>query len=254
MLTNVYECITTFSLIFVPMKTRYFLQGLSFLIFANLLLSIQGYAQDKPIDCDRCRELKAELQKHFTKEGNTAYNKACNNSSTVYFNTQNAEVSTKDSASRYISEWEYPCLGYKLHCEYILPKDSMVVGYELWPNNDTVFFTILFDPQEAIRNEMISKIISENLKYPEEERENDHQDLVFVTFIFNEFGNATDIDIAKGKYENLNLAAMEAVSIFKGLPPVLRDGRPVKVRYNLPINFTLKSKRQLAKEKALQQQ
>ncbi|MBO5844575.1 MAG: energy transducer TonB [Bacteroidales bacterium] len=87
--------------------------------------------------------------------------------------------------------------------------------------------------------EELMKYISENLRYPQQAREEGTQGLVYVTFVVERDGSLTDIkilrDIGAGCGE-------EAVRIVKTMPkwiPAKQRGKEVRMQYNLPVKFTL---------------
>lgn len=85
----------------------------------------------------------------------------------------------------------------------------------------------------------LRKYIAENVRYPTIARENDIKGKVFVRFVVNEKGNVENVSIARGVDPLLD---EEAIRVVKGLPkwkPGKQRGKPVKVWYTVPINFTL---------------
>ncbi len=89
----------------------------------------------------------------------------------------------------------------------------------------------------------IKKYIAKNLQYPEKARENNIQGTVYIQFTIDEKGKMIDIKIARGVDNILN---KEAIRIIKKMAkekrwkPGEQRGKPVKVKYTVPVKFSLK--------------
>ena len=79
-----------------------------------------------------------------------------------------------------------------------------------------------------------------NVKYPLIAQENGIEGKVYVSFVIDENGNVYDVNILRGVDASLD---NEALRVVKGMPkwsPGKQGGKPVKVRYNVPIYFELR--------------
>lgn len=95
------------------------------------------------------------------------------------------------------------------------------------------------EKQECTSKEMFN-IIAENIKYPEQAKKNNISGVVYVTFVVDEFGNVTDVEVMRGTNEALDKEAVRAVKATNGYWIAgKQDGKYVKVRYNVPVKFTL---------------
>lgn len=85
------------------------------------------------------------------------------------------------------------------------------------------------------------KYISDNIKYPTISRDTGSEGTSYVGFVINTDGSIQDVDIVKSSGDPyLN---GEAIRIVKSMPkwyPGKQGGKPVRVRYTLPIKFKLK--------------
>jgi TonB family protein len=77
------------------------------------------------------------------------------------------------------------------------------------------------------------------LEYPEEALRNGIEGRVFVQFVVDEQGAATDVSIARGIGGGCDEAAAEAVRASR-FNPGMQEGRPVAVRMSLPVSFRLR--------------
>lgn len=76
-----------------------------------------------------------------------------------------------------------------------------------------------------------------NLKYPKSARRTNLEGKVFVSFVVDEKGFVGDILTIKGLSAECDQAAIYAVSKLNRWIPALKDDKPVKSRFILPINF-----------------
>ncbi len=83
------------------------------------------------------------------------------------------------------------------------------------------------------------KFLSQNIVYPQMERDNDIQGRVLLRFIVMEDGSVDGVTVMKGVSPGLD---KEAVRVVKALPkfkPGTQQGKPVRVYFNLPIVYKL---------------
>ena len=80
--------------------------------------------------------------------------------------------------------------------------------------------------------------LQSRVEYPRAAREAGIEGRVFVQFVVNETGAVVDPIVTRSPSELLSEAALRAVRESRFVPGS-QDGRPVKVRFSLPINFVL---------------
>jgi TonB family protein len=92
-------------------------------------------------------------------------------------------------------------------------------------------------------HEEMKKHIEKHLKYPKEAKKNKAENRVITMFEIDKSGNVTNIKVrSRQKNEYQALFEAEAKRIIEALPkfsPALHRGKPFKVSYSIPINFTL---------------
>ncbi len=105
--------------------------------------------------------------------------------------------------------------------------------------NDEVFTVVETDPVFPGGQEGLAKYIQENIQYPIEAKEKSITGNVLVTFIVEKNGSVSNVkvlrDIGGG-------CGDEVVRIVKAMPrwkPGKQRGKPVRVQFNLPVNFSL---------------
>ena len=83
------------------------------------------------------------------------------------------------------------------------------------------------------------KYLMENIKYPEQAMKEGIQGRVTVRFIVEKDGSISDVKPILSVHPLLN---KEAVRVVKSMPkwsPGKQNGKPVRVRFNVPVMFKL---------------
>ena len=86
---------------------------------------------------------------------------------------------------------------------------------------------------------VLMKYLAANIKYPASAVKNKKEGRVIVTFIVQKDGSITHAKIAKSIDPELDA---EALRVVKGMPkwtPGTQNGKPVNVKYTLPVKFSL---------------
>ena len=85
----------------------------------------------------------------------------------------------------------------------------------------------------------LSQFLAQNIRYPIEAHKVRAQGRVFVSFVVCQDGSLCDFTVLKGAHPALDKEALRVVQLMNGWKPGIQRGRPVRVKYNLPINFNL---------------
>lgn len=105
--------------------------------------------------------------------------------------------------------------------------------------NNMVFDVVEVMPQYPGGQIAMLKYIMENMKYPKQAMKEGIQGRVAVRFIVEKDGSISDVKPILSVHPLLN---KEAVRVVKSMPkwtPGKQNGKPVRVRFNLPIMFKL---------------
>jgi len=81
--------------------------------------------------------------------------------------------------------------------------------------------------------------VQKRVRYPEIAAENSIQGRVYVTFVVETSGLVSNVSITRSVDAILDNAAKEAVEASPKWEPGMQRGRPVRVRYSIPIIFQL---------------
>jgi protein TonB len=84
------------------------------------------------------------------------------------------------------------------------------------------------------------KYLKRNVDYPQEIREKEIEDKVYVEFVVNPDGSLSDINALTVKNNTLKEEAVKVVSEMPNWTPGVNKGQTVPVRLILPISFVLK--------------
>lgn len=88
--------------------------------------------------------------------------------------------------------------------------------------------------------EALSKFLSSNIKYPSMALENNIQGRVVLTFVVNKDGSIVDPEIIKPVDPSLDKEAIRVVKAMPKWTPGKQRGKPVRVKYTLPVLFRIR--------------
>ena len=106
--------------------------------------------------------------------------------------------------------------------------------------DDYVFITVEKMPEFPGGDAALLKWISENVNYPTIAAENGVQGRVNCTFVVNADGSVTDVSVVRGIDPNLDKEATRVLSKLPKFRPGEQRGKPVRVKYSVPVRFQLK--------------
>lgn len=94
-------------------------------------------------------------------------------------------------------------------------------------------------PQYPGGVDALKKYIAQNIRYPENAREQNISGTVYISYVVNERGEVTRVKVWRGLNEFLDAEAVRVVSSVKGYTPGRQNGKPVSVQMTLPVRFSL---------------
>ena|SRR5579872_3352286 len=86
------------------------------------------------------------------------------------------------------------------------------------------------------------KFLAKNVHYPASAVQNHIQGKVFVTFVVETDGSLTDMKVVKSVSPDIDA---EAIRVLKSSPkwkPGMQNGKPVRIQFAVPIDFSLSAK------------
>jgi TonB family protein len=81
--------------------------------------------------------------------------------------------------------------------------------------------------------------LRENLVYPQEAKEQRMEGKVLVSFVVEKDGSLTNFEILKSAHPILDEEVLRVVKLMPNWEPGEIEGKTVKVRYQIPVNFAL---------------
>jgi protein TonB len=106
--------------------------------------------------------------------------------------------------------------------------------------DDEEFFMVVENMPEFPGGDLgLMKFIQKNVKYPAIAKEYNITGKVYVSFIVDKGGSVTNVKIVRGVDKNLDAEALRVVSALPKYKPGKQRGKPVRVMFTIPINFTL---------------
>ena len=123
--------------------------------------------------------------------------------------------------------------------EWFDPQEYDYVVVEPEPEPDEVFMVVEDQPEFPGGTAALLEYLRKNIKYPAICRENNIQGKVIVTFVVNKDGSIVDIEVIKSVNPSLDKEAIRVISQMPKWKPGSQRGKPVRVKYSVPVNFRL---------------
>ncbi len=134
---------------------------------------------------------------------------------------------------------------------FILAYQTPSIVYSQF-NSDEIFLRVdkmpRFEGCESIADEdkaylcfteKITDFLIQELKYPDIERLENNEGVVYVSFVVDEMGFAQNVQVVRGASPLFDMEAKRVISKLPPFKPGEMDGKRVKVQYTLPIRFKL---------------
>lgn len=108
-------------------------------------------------------------------------------------------------------------------------------------NGDTIWTMAEQMPQFKGGDSELLNYILANVKYPQAAKESGKEGRVIVRFCVDKEGSVKNASILRGAEPELDKEALRVVNSLPSFEKVgYKNGKPVSVWYNIPINFALK--------------
>lgn len=118
--------------------------------------------------------------------------------------------------------------------------DIPVIEPEEGPSEPEIFTVVEEMPTFPGGDQALLEYMAKNTKYPPLARENGLQGIVVVTFVVDEKGNISNVQVLRGIGGGCDEEAIRVVKSMPAWKPGKQRGMPVRVQYNLPFRFTLR--------------
>jgi len=101
-------------------------------------------------------------------------------------------------------------------------------------NGNELIFVVESMPE--FKGDIIS-FINHNLKYPESALQDSIKGRVYVSFWVDIDGKTSEHEIIRGIREDVDQEALRIAKLITFEKPAMQKGKPVRVKYTIPINF-----------------
>jgi outer membrane biosynthesis protein TonB len=97
------------------------------------------------------------------------------------------------------------------------------------------------EPSFAGGNDAMNTYLKDNLVYPQAELDKQEEALVFVDFVIGKNGSVREVEVTEQTNEDVDVSfRSEAARVVSAMPkwtPGRQKGKPVDVKFSLPISF-----------------
>ena len=138
--------------------------------------------------------------------------------------------------------------------QYILPIWSATTRVSVLCVGLSLLFTSVMAQSGVPRDEMVYTVVEKppelsgglpalwdylrtNVKYPEAAQKAGIKGRVFVSLIVWKDGRVTDINVLRGLGSGCDEEAIRVINAMPCWTPGSQDGRPLNVKYNIPVSF-----------------
>jgi periplasmic protein TonB len=104
---------------------------------------------------------------------------------------------------------------------------------------EQIFTVVEQNPEFPGGIQEMYKYLGKNIRYPSAASRANVSGKVFLTFVVNTDGSIQDVQVLKGLGFGCDEEAIRVVKTMPKWKPGKQSGRPVRVKYNLPISFQL---------------
>ena len=123
--------------------------------------------------------------------------------------------------------------------EYIEIKEIENIIVEEEPQEEQPFMVVEDMPEFPGGTAALLEYLRKNIKYPAVCRENNIQGRVLIQFVVNKDGSIVDPEVVKSVNPYLDKEALRVISTMPKWTPGKQRGKPVRVKFTVPVNFKL---------------
>ena len=106
--------------------------------------------------------------------------------------------------------------------------------------NQQVFDVVEQMPEYPGGIQALFEYLQQNVKYPEDAEKQKIEGRVIATFVVETDGSINNVEVAKPAFPSLDAEAVRVLSAMPKWKPGMQSGKVVRVKYTVPINFSLK--------------
>ena len=124
--------------------------------------------------------------------------------------------------------------------EYADVEETDFVYVEEEVEEEQIFDVAEENPEFPGGTKALAKYFADNIKYPRVSRDNNSQGKTYVKFTVNSDGSIQDVEVIRSAGDiYLDKEAIRVVELMPKWKPGRQSGKPVRVKFVLPVNFRL---------------
>lgn len=127
----------------------------------------------------------------------------------------------------------------RIHDVVLAPPAARTTKTQIHDDPNMVYEAVDQEPSFPGGQNAFSSFLAHTVKYPAIDRDNKITGKVYVSFVVEKDGTITDIRPVRGPSETLKEEAVRSIKTSPRWKPGIQNGRPVRVQYTIPVNFTL---------------
>lgn len=116
------------------------------------------------------------------------------------------------------------------------PVEEVIVEAE---DENKIFMVVEQQPEFEGGYEAMMNFIRKNMRYPASARRMGIEGTVYLSFVVGRDGSINDVQVLRGISADCDKEAVRVVQAMPNWKPGKQNGKPVLVRFNLPIRFKL---------------
>ena len=106
--------------------------------------------------------------------------------------------------------------------------------------NQQVFDVVEQMPEYPGGFQALFEYLGQNVKYPEDAEKQKVEGRVLANFVVETDGSISNVEVIKPAFPSLDAEAVRVLSAMPKWTPGMQSGKVVRVRFTVPINFSLK--------------
>ena len=120
------------------------------------------------------------------------------------------------------------------------PKGTEILEvFEPKPDENAIFQVVEIQPEFPGGMAELMKYLQKNTRYPKVCKEQGLQGRVIVQFVVNTDSTISDVNVIKPVNPHFDKEALRVVKAMPKWKPGMQRGKPVRVRFTLPVTFRL---------------
>lgn len=110
---------------------------------------------------------------------------------------------------------------------------------DLQSQTDKIYEAVDTEPAPVGGMQSFYQFLASEIRYPAEDRKNNITGKAFVVFVVEKDGSLSNIKAIRAPSESIGKEAVRAISLSPKWTAGTQNGKPVRVQYTVPVNFTL---------------